>query len=119
MAIEYIDERHLAWTVGDRLRKSRDVAGFSQEEMAALLGYQSPSTIRRWETDAYLPKKPTLEAWARLTHFPVQWLMTGSTHPPNDPRPITSGRRKRTSARRSCYAPFTLLSADDPARRAA
>lgn len=71
------------WTVGDRLRKSRDNAGLKQSEMADLLceaGLKaSRSTVSAWEADENQPRgfRKVIYAWASITAVPAEWLFTG------------------------------------------
>ena len=72
------------WTLGDRLRKAREVAGYRNRtrEFAELVDI-SGNTLRRYEDDETVPKRHVLIAWADITHFPLEWLETGqvSAHP--------------------------------------
>ena len=73
------------WTLGDRLRKARDVAGLTQAEMADALvarGFRaSRQAITNWETDAAQPRRmmDIIDAWAAITEVDVAWLLTGAT----------------------------------------
>jgi len=64
------------WTLGDRMRKSRRVAGFSTEEMAKRVGV-SRQAVNAYELDSRTPKLPTLYRWAEETKAPFDWLALG------------------------------------------
>src|SRR2546430_467887 len=60
------------FTLGDRLRKSREAAGLKQEEMAEIMGV-SPATISNWENGLRRPKTGEFELvkrWAEETCVP-------------------------------------------------
>jgi DNA-binding XRE family transcriptional regulator len=63
------------WTIGDRLRKSREMAGYTTEEMAELLGCGRRSLVR-WENGA-IPKRMVITAWAHHTRVPLEWFEEG------------------------------------------
>lgn len=76
-------QRDLAWTIGDRMRKARDVAGISQTEMAALLtarGFKcsGSTTVSSWEGGKQ-PRRfmDVMQAWADITEVDRDWLLTG------------------------------------------
>jgi transcriptional regulator with XRE-family HTH domain len=84
------------WTMGDRLRKAREDAGYSQTEMADALGV-SRSTISNAELGIRTPLRITLRAWAAETGVPVEWLETGVVQMPEpSPRRGQSRRRRDT-----------------------
>jgi transcriptional regulator with XRE-family HTH domain len=67
------------WTLGDRLRKAREHAGLSQEQMARLL-HVSPATISNWETGARHARGGEINMarrWAKETRVPETWLLVG------------------------------------------
>lgn len=64
------------WTLGDRLRKAREVAGLSQGEMAEAIGI-ARNSVGRYESGAYDPSRPVLIAWAFRTGVALDWI-TGS-----------------------------------------
>ena len=66
----------MTWTLGDRLRKARRVAGFSTEEMGKRVGV-SRQAINSYELDARSPKLPTLLKWAEETGAPFDWVCRG------------------------------------------
>lgn len=62
------------WSLGDRLRKARQVAGIrSHKEMAQRLGV-SEDTIKRWEGDKYSPSRGYVLGWALECGVDPQWL---------------------------------------------
>jgi transcriptional regulator with XRE-family HTH domain len=68
------------WTLGDRLRKARELAGYDAKAFAERIGV-SRDTIRSYEADRYLPKRPVLLAWALATGKTVAQLLDDPTHP--------------------------------------
>lgn len=67
------------WTLGDRLRKARMVAGIGSEQMAAIVGV-SRGTISNYENDHSDIPARALMKWSAETGVPVEWLM-GSDDP--------------------------------------
>jgi transcriptional regulator with XRE-family HTH domain len=66
------------WTIGDRLKKARQVAGVSTIEMAAELGV-THSTVSRIERDeGGPPKQSYLTVWALRCGVSRHWLATGA-----------------------------------------
>lgn len=64
------------FTQGDRLRKARELMGFSASEMAARLDVNR-ATIARWEHDAHVPRTALL-AYSAVCDVPIEWLEEGS-----------------------------------------
>lgn len=65
------------WTVADRIRKARDVAGLEQEDLAALV-YVARSTVSTWENaKGGVPHRLKLEKIAEVCGVSVSWLLTG------------------------------------------
>ena len=64
------------WTLADRLRKARDLAGYSQAELANVTGI-SRQSINRYETGRAVPDRPKLLAWATACHVEYEWLTGG------------------------------------------
>lgn len=62
------------WTLGDRLRKAREIAGLSQGEMADAIGI-ARNSVGRYESGAYDPSRPVLIAWAFRTGVSLNWIM--------------------------------------------
>lgn len=70
------------WTLGDRFRKAREMAGLSREEMAKKLTAFDPdikttkASVWNWEADVSRPRDvlATTYAWAEITGVNVEWL---------------------------------------------
>jgi transcriptional regulator with XRE-family HTH domain len=75
------------WTLGDRLRKAREVAGMDAEIMAQHVGV-TDRTIRNYETDTTPVKRSVILGYSMATGVPVEWIETGVT-PPSDPTLVT------------------------------
>jgi len=76
----------LRWTMGDRLRKAREVAGLTQAEVAAELRARGikckgHSTVSMWETGTQ-PRnlERVLEAWGDICDVPAAWLFSGDAN---------------------------------------
>lgn len=86
-----------AWTLGDRLNKSRRAAGISVQDMAEQLGVNR-RTVTNYEQDHTEPRFPTIKLWADLTGVPAAWLRYGvdlistetASHLPNHGSPWTA-----------------------------
>lgn len=74
------------WTVGDRLRKARQVTGLTTREFAERIGV-SQKTITSAENDVHAVRKITFLAWSMATGVPVEWLQTGDVEGTAKPRP--------------------------------
>src|SRR5690606_27177162 len=73
------------FTLGDRLRKARQVTGLEQEDFAAEIGV-SRGTVRNYETGATTRVKPiVLKAWALRSGVPLHWIQTGESPRQGDP----------------------------------
>ena len=81
----------VVWTLGDRLAKSRRLAGISREAMADYLG-MSPQAVSNYENDHRLPKLTVLRSWSTRTGMDLDWLRYGDVVP----RPQVVGRRRST-----------------------
>lgn len=75
-----------AFHAGDRLRKAREQAGYTQVSFAKKLGI-SRDTVRAYETWAGLthPREQTLRDWSGVTGFSLHWLKTGERLPGDGP----------------------------------
>lgn len=66
------------WSFGDRLRKARKSAGFSQEELAGRIGV-ALSSYGTWEAERATPRGTVLVNVARKvsdeTGVPAEWLL--------------------------------------------
>lgn len=72
------------WTIGDRLRKARELTGLSAQDFADEIGV-SRQTIANAESGTRHPRRITLRAYAMRTGVPLAWLETGKT--PVQPKP--------------------------------
>jgi len=80
------------FTVGDRLRKARELTGLDQEAFAVEIG-ASRGTISNYERSTTEHRKPiVMRAWALATGVPLTWLETGVGEPPSphDGQPATT-----------------------------
>ena len=68
-----------SFTIGDRLRKARESAGMSQEELAEDVGISRRSLVR-YERDEMI-KKSVILLYAMRTGVPVEWIETGECTP--------------------------------------
>jgi len=58
----------------DRLRKAREHAGLTQEELAERAKI-TRRTVSLVETGEVTPRKTTVNQWAESTGVPVEWLI--------------------------------------------
>jgi len=72
-----------AWTLCDRLVKSRKVAGLTGIEMADRLGI-TRQTVTNWEAGHTNPRRTDLIVWAQITGAPLEWLIEGDERPLDD-----------------------------------
>ena len=72
------------FTIGDRLRKAREVAGYDQRGFETASGI-SRATISAYELGKSTPKRAYLSIWANVTDTDVDWLMYG-----DDPEMVRS-----------------------------
>ena len=95
------------FTIGDRLRKAREVAGFDQRGFEAASGI-SRATIGAYELGKSTPRRAYLSIWANVTDTDLDWLMYGDDcsdlRQPDDP----SGEGHNSG----------MVSTDDASRRA-
>jgi transcriptional regulator with XRE-family HTH domain len=68
------------WTIGDRMLKSRTVAGLTQTELADYLG-MSRVSLSRYETGHNRPPLTVLRLWAMRCGVPLDWLRYGDAPP--------------------------------------
>lgn len=59
--------------LADRLRKSRELAGLTQADIAERLSYARTS-VAAWEAGRVEPRAVILESWAALTGVDLDWL---------------------------------------------
>lgn len=67
---------------GQRLRKARESAEMSQEELARHLGVKL-STVVKWEAGDVDPRANRLQMIASLLNVPLLWLMAGGQTVPD------------------------------------
>lgn len=65
-----------SWTLGDRLRKAREVAGISQAELARAIAV-SRNTVSNAEGGRVAPRQIVLNAWSLATGVPLAWIQHG------------------------------------------
>ena len=70
------------FTLGDRLRKARELTGLDQGDFAAEIGV-SRNSVSNAETGATRPIRVTLRAWSMRTGVPIEWLLTGQAPDPH------------------------------------
>jgi len=73
------------WTLPDRLRKAREVAGLNQSELGAVTGI-SRRSVSSYESGEATPRRPVLIAWAMATGVPLSWLEGDDGGPAGRPR---------------------------------
>lgn len=84
------------FTLGDRLRRSREAVGLTQVELADAIGI-SQRSISNYEADVTVPNLLTLRAWASSTQVNLPWLAHGSPDaPPPSGGEWATGRRRAT-----------------------
>lgn len=81
------------WTLADRLRKAREVAGLEQAELAQRIGI-SRHTVGNYELGRGVrgPKLIVLRAWSQETGVPLAWLV--GEHGARRASDITQGSRR-------------------------
>lgn len=82
------------WTMTDRLRKAREMAGLNQEELAEEIGIGRRSVVV-YEKGEQSPPRPVLVSWALRTGVDLAWLIG------DDPAGEQIGRAERTRRGRS------------------
>jgi transcriptional regulator with XRE-family HTH domain len=98
MSAEPIHHHDPVFTLGDRLAKSRSLAGLTQGDMAARL-FVSRTSVNNWERGHTHPTPRKLEAWATITGVRVGWLQDGDTRVYADPPRISRSRKRRRRRR--------------------
>lgn len=64
------------FTIGDRLRKARELTGLDQVQFATEIDI-SRNTVGNYENGNVKPRRLALKAWAMRTGVPLEWLETG------------------------------------------
>lgn len=72
------------FTLGDRLRKAREVADMTQGDMANTLGIGRRS-VSRYEDGTQMPRRGVVMAWSMATGVPLEWLQSGQMSHPDPP----------------------------------
>ena len=86
------------WTVADRIRKARELAGLEQKDLAERL-YVARQTVSTWENNpTTVPHRLKLERIAEVTQVPVSWLLTGTTGTGTDDRDYRGGNSEPLAA---------------------
>lgn len=65
------------WTVGDRLRKARELTGLDAVEFADAIGVHRDTVANYEKGNTSRPRRVVLNAWAARTGVDYEWLMTG------------------------------------------
>ena len=73
-----------AATFGDRLAGARELAGMSQDALAARIGVK-PATIMGWENDLKEPRANRLQMLSGILVVSLSWLLTGQGDGPDAP----------------------------------
>ena len=74
------------WTLAERLRRARLLAGLEQRELAEQLGVNR-ATISLWENGHTEPSASNFVRWAIATGQPLEWLADGVKYTPRDLNP--------------------------------
>ena len=61
------------WTLADRLRKAREHARLTQQELADHIGISRASVVN-YETGRHAPSRPVLLSWSMATGVDMGWL---------------------------------------------
>lgn len=86
-----------AWTLVDRLKKSRILADLDQTQIANALGI-ARNTVSNWETGRSEPSASAFVRWARVTGVSLEWLAEGiaeTTTAPAEARAVEGGVRPK------------------------
>lgn len=89
------------WTLSERLRRSRLLAGLEQKDVAAALGVNR-ATVSLWETGKSEPSATNFVLWAQATGQPIEWLAEGVMCARRDSNPQPSGLYSIEGARCGC-----------------
>lgn len=68
-----MSDRTPEWTLGDKLRKAREQAGFSQNHLAELL-HVSRVTVLNAERGHHEPHPSTVKQWAKMCQVAPEWI---------------------------------------------
>lgn len=78
------------FTIGDRLRKARELTRLSATDFGAEIGV-SRNTISRAESGDTKPRRTMLMAWSMRTRVPMEWLETGAVDDETPPPGAETG----------------------------
>jgi transcriptional regulator with XRE-family HTH domain len=109
MSSQVTELRLPTWTLGDRLRKARELTGLQQKDFADALGV-TRNTVGNYESDkTTTPQRTVLRAWASLCEVPYEWLTgDGLTRGPDEGMRARQSLPRTDSNRQSAdYLPLT------------
>lgn len=89
--------------IHDRLRKAREVAGYDQGPLAAIIGI-SRATVVNYETgntSATRLKPYVVQRWAEVTGVSYEWISDGVLDLTPPPQEAQAERRRRRNAQPS------------------
>ena len=106
------------FTIHDRLKKAREVAGLSRPELADRI-YGSESTVSNYENNSYAKdmKEVFLRQWAMATGVSYDWIVGG--HEGDRPFPSGPARQQHAAPLRprrdlnSRPTAYMIMSSDD------
>lgn len=65
------------FTLGDRLRKARELSGLEMQQLADQIDIHR-QTVARYESGQATPKRHVMLSWSMATGVSVEWISTGS-----------------------------------------
>lgn len=71
------------FTLGDRLRKAREIAHMEMQDLATEIDIHRQS-VARYESGAAIPKRHVLLSWSMVTGVDLRWIITGSAESTHD-----------------------------------
>ncbi|WP_415083910.1 helix-turn-helix domain-containing protein [Micropruina sp.] len=86
MTTEASHGRTYEFGMPDRLRVSRERAGFTVRQFEQVTGI-SRGSIGNYEAGRTTPRRPQLAQWALATGFDFEWLASGWAHWESNPEP--------------------------------
>ena len=106
----------LTFHQGDRLRKAREVAGYSTyKEFADAIGMH-PNTVANLEAGKHRARKMVIKAWADVTRVPISWLENQQPASPVDVHRRVIVRRGSPGKRFDSSAPGPRMDLSTPRR---
>jgi transcriptional regulator with XRE-family HTH domain len=103
-------DARLAWTLSDRLRKGREVAELSRDDLAEYLGL-SRQAISNYELGHRVPKLAILRLWAMRTGVPLDWLRFGDQGFSGDPGGASASTKWKAHGGQACPQDRHLVAA--------